>query len=132
MLVAAVFKCPFGSDLRRRQGRGERGFPAVKYGYVKSNPVRGVDLPPEGIREQVVLPTADHLATLMDGLEEPYSPMVWLHAVGSMRPSEGFAFKWSDLNIERKQLMLVRAVNRGKFHTPKFHRQNRPIRILAS
>jgi hypothetical protein len=47
---------------------------ALKYGYVKSNPVTGVDLPPEGIREQVVLPTADHLATLMDGLEELTAP----------------------------------------------------------
>jgi hypothetical protein len=64
---------------------------AMKYGYIKSNSVRGIDLPPEGIREQVVLPTADHLATLTGGLEEPYSTMVWLHAVGTMRPSEGFA-----------------------------------------
>jgi hypothetical protein len=55
--------------------------------------------------------------------------MVWLHAVAIPRPSEGFAFKWSDLNAQTNQLMVVRAVNRGKFHTPKYHRVNRPVQL---
>src|SRR6185437_15399701 len=102
---------------------------AVKYGYIKENPVRNADLPPKEIREEDKLPTAEHLDTLIAGLEEPYSTMVWLHAVAIPRPSEGFAFKWSDLNTETNQLMVVRAVNRGKFHTPKYHRVNRPVQL---
>jgi hypothetical protein len=58
--------------------------------------------------------------------------MVWLHAVAIPRPSEGFAFKWSDLNKETNQPMVVRAVNRGKFHTPKYHRVNRPIQLTPA
>jgi len=67
--------------------------------------------------------------SLNSALEEPYSTMVWLHAVAIPRPSEGFDFKWSDLNTEKHQLMVVRAVNRGKFHTPKYHRVNRPLQL---
>jgi integrase len=69
---------------------------------------------------------------LIARLEEPYSTMVWLHAVAIPRPSEGFAFKWSDLNTETNQLMVVRAVNRGKFHTPKYHRVNRPVQLTPA
>ena len=29
-------------------------------------------------------------------------------------------------------LWIVRAVNRGKFHTPKYHRTNRPIRLTEA
>jgi hypothetical protein len=65
-------------------------------------------------------------------LEEPYSTMVWLHAVAIPRPSEGFAFKWSDLNTETNQLMVVRAVNRGQFHPPKCHRVNRPVQLTPA
>jgi hypothetical protein len=90
---------------------------AVKFGYIKENPVRNADLPPREVREEEKLPTAEHLDKLIAGLEEPYSTMVWLHAVAIPQPNEGFAFKWSDLNTETNQLMVVRAVNRGKFHT---------------
>jgi integrase len=105
---------------------------AVKFGYIKENPVRNADLPPRDVREEEKLPTAEHLDKLIARLEEPYSTMVWLHAVAIPRPSEGFAFKWSDLNTETNQLMVVRAVNRGKFHTPKYHRVNRPVQLTPA
>ena len=105
---------------------------AIKWGYVKENPVRYVELPPKGIEEQVKLPDADHLALLMEALEEPYATMIWFHAVTIVRPNEGFAFKFSDLDVETGQLTLVRAVNRGKLHTPKYHRMNRPIQLTPA
>lgn len=80
----------------------------------------------------MVLPTADHLEMLIDALEEPYSTMVWFHAVATTRPNEGFAFKFSDLNVESCQLRLSRAVNRGEFHTPKYHGANRPIQLTRA
>jgi integrase len=102
---------------------------AVKWGYVKENPVTNADLPPKGIEEPVRLPKADHLAQLIEALEEPYSTLVWFHAVTTVRPNEGFAFKFSDLNVETCELTLSRGVNRGKLHTPKYHRMNRPIQL---
>jgi integrase len=54
--------------------------------------------------------------------------VVWICAVTCVRPEE-LAFKWSDLKAKSKQLWIVRAVNCGKFHTPKYHRGNRPIQL---
>jgi integrase/predicted DNA-binding transcriptional regulator AlpA len=104
---------------------------AVKYGYVQSNPVRGADLPPEEIREQAQLPNHGQLNLLIEKLPEPASTAVWLVAVACVRPEE-LAFKWLDLDAEKRMLWVVRAVNRGKLHTPKYHRTNRPIRLTEA
>jgi integrase/predicted DNA-binding transcriptional regulator AlpA len=104
---------------------------AMKYGYMKSNPARGADLPPEGIKERHLLPSPDQLNRLIERLKEPVSTAVWLTAVTCVRPEE-LAFKWKDLIAERRELWVVRAVNRGKLHTPKYHRSNRPIRLTEA
>jgi integrase/predicted DNA-binding transcriptional regulator AlpA len=104
---------------------------AVKYGYIQSNPVRGADLPPEEIREQAQLPNHGQLNLLIENLPEPASTAVWLVAVACVRPEE-LAFKWTDLDAEKRMLWVVRAVNRGKLHTPKYHRTNRPIRLTEA
>ena len=101
---------------------------AVKYGYLQFNPVRGADLPPEEIREQAQLPNHGQLNALIGRLAEPVSTAVWLSAVACVRPEE-LAFQWKDLDAEKRMLWIVRAVNRGKLHTPKYHRANRPIRL---
>jgi hypothetical protein len=36
------------------------------------------------------------------------------------------------LDAEKRMLWVVRAVNRGKLHTPKYHRANRPIRLTEA
>jgi integrase/predicted DNA-binding transcriptional regulator AlpA len=104
---------------------------AIKYGYMTSNPARGADLPPNEIHEQKVLPTGYELNRLIAHLEEPISTAVWLVAVSCVRPEE-LAFKWKDLNAEKRELWVVRAVNQGKLHTPKYHRSNRPIRLTEA
>jgi integrase len=104
---------------------------AVKYGYIKSNPVRSADLPPEGIREEAALPSATELDLLINGLPEPLATAVWLVAITCIRPEE-LAFKWSDLDAGKRQLWIIRAVNRGKLHTPKYHRSNRPIQLTEA
>lgn len=50
------------------------------------------------------------------------------HGKAIARPEE-LAFKWKDLDAGKRMLWVVRAVNRGKLHTPKYHRTNRPIRL---
>lgn len=37
-----------------------------------------------------------------------------------------------DLYAEKRMLWVAGAVNRGKLHTPKYHRANRPIRLTPS
>lgn len=104
---------------------------AMKYGYMSSNPVKGTELPPEPIRERKEFPTFAELSLLIEHLQEPISTAVWLVAVSSVRPNE-LAFKWKDLAVERRMLWVVRAVNRGKLHTPKYHRANRPLRLTEA
>lgn len=104
---------------------------AIKYGYISSNPAAGADLPPEEVKEPATLPTGDQLIQLIDALEEPFSTLVYLFSVASIRPEE-VAFKWKDLNAETRELWVVRAVNKGKLHTPKYHRCNRPIRLTEA
>ena len=104
---------------------------AMKYGYMTSNPAKGADLPPEPIKERKQLPSFDQLGLLIERLEEPVSTAVWLVAVSCIRPEE-LAFKWKDLEPVKKELWVVRAVNRGKIHTPKYHRSNRPIRLTEA
>lgn len=104
---------------------------AIKYGYIKSNPACRADLPPEGVKERKELPSGDQLMKLIETLKEPISTMVYLVSVTSIRPEE-LAFKWRDLNPETRDLWLVRAMNKGKFHTPKYHRSNRPIRLTEA
>jgi len=104
---------------------------AIKYGYIQTNPASRTDLPPEEIKEPVQLPTGGELALLIGALPEPYSTMVYLVSVSSIRPEE-LVFKWSDLNAVTRNLTIVRAMNKGQFHTPKYHRANRPIRLTEA
>jgi integrase len=103
----------------------------MKYGYMSSNPVKGTELPPEPIRERKEFPTFAELSLPIEHLREPISTAVWLVAVSSVRPNE-LAFKWKDLDVERRMLWVVRAVNRGKLHTPKYYRANRPLRLTEA
>jgi len=80
------------------------------------------------IKERKELPTGDQLTQLINALAEPISTLAYLMAVTSIRPEE-LAFKWIDLDPANLNLMVVRAVNQGKLHTPKYHRVNRPIRL---
>ena len=70
-------------------------------------------------------------AELLNQDPEPVATAVYSVAVTCIRPEE-LAFKWSDLDVEKRQLWIRRAVNRGKLHTPKYHRSNRPIQLTAS
>ena len=106
---------------------------AMKYGYMTSNPARGADLPPEGIREQ---PGNSRLAIssteLIERLKEPISTAVWLvgRELRSVRRNWHSSGKtWLP---RRRNLWVVRAVNQGKLHTPKYHRSNRPIRLTEA
>lgn len=104
---------------------------AIKHGYIKVNPAAGTDLPPKGVKEKVKLPTGDQLLQLIEALPEPYSSMVYLVSVSSIRPEE-LAFRWFDLEPEERNLRIVRAMNKGKFHTPKYQDGHRVVRLTET
>ena len=52
---------------------------AVEYGYLQTNPARGVKFPQKGLKEKPALITGDSLATLLEPLAEPYQTMVETH-----------------------------------------------------
>lgn len=102
---------------------------AIKYGYAKHNPVRGADLPPEPVSKQQELPTAEQLQQLMDALDEETQMMVFVDCITALRPSELMALRRSAIDFTKKCLWVREAVNHGDLHTPKYHRQSRPIRL---
>jgi hypothetical protein len=66
------------------------------------------ELPPEGIKEDAPLPTGSQLELLIANLPYMLGEAVWLVAVTCIRPEE-LAFKWSDLDVEKRQLWIKRA-----------------------
>ena len=102
---------------------------AIKFGYAKHNPVRAADLPPEPVSKQRELPTTEQLQQLMDALDEETQIMVWLDCITALRPSELLALRRSAIDFKKKCLWVREAVNHGDLHTPKYHRQSRPIRL---
>jgi integrase len=102
---------------------------AIKYRYAKQNPVRAADLPPEPVVIQQELPTAEQLQQLMDALDEETQMMVSIDCLTALRPSELLALRRSAIDFARKCLWVREAVNHGDIHTPKYHRQSRPIRL---
>jgi integrase/predicted DNA-binding transcriptional regulator AlpA len=101
---------------------------AVKLKYIKSNPVRDTDLPPQDVKEDPVLPLPNEINQLIEHLPYELGEAVWLVSITCIRPEE-LAFKWCDLDAEKGRLWIRRAVNRGKIHTPKYHRNNRPLQL---
>ncbi len=101
---------------------------AIQFGYLSANPASRANLPPKEVKEKVKLPTPNDLVRLIEELPEPYSTMVYLVSVSSIRPEE-LAFRWSDLEPEVCNLNIVRAMNKGQFHTPKYQEGHRIIRL---
>jgi hypothetical protein len=100
---------------------------AVKHGYLKSNPVRSVELPPEPAKLLPVLGSDEQLARLLDELPEPYRTMIWLVCISGVRIDELLAFRWRAADRDRNCFWVVEAVDREKFYSLKTHRSRRPI-----
>src|SRR5687767_4917444 len=68
---------------------------AVEYGYLQTNPARGVKFPQKGLKEKPALITGDSLAKLLEQLEEPHQTMLRLIAATGLRIGELLALRWS-------------------------------------
>jgi site-specific recombinase XerC len=67
---------------------------AVKFGYLKVNPVLSVEMPQEPVKFQQKLPSDEEIQQLQDALEEPYRTMAWLTCTTGVRVSELLALRW--------------------------------------
>jgi len=105
---------------------------AVKYGYLRSNPVHSVELPSEPVRFQPQLPTDQELERLQNALSEPCRTMVWLGCATGVRVSELLGLRWKSVNWKHNCLWITEAVHDGEIDSPKTHRSCRPIRLAKA
>jgi integrase len=73
---------------------------AVEYGYLPTNPARGVKFPQKGLTEKPAIIAGDRLSTLLTHVAEPYRTMVQLIAATGLRIGELLALRWSALDLE--------------------------------
>lgn len=100
---------------------------AVEYGYLASNPARGVKFPQKGLRAKPAIIAGDSLAKLLAVLGEPYGTMVSLIAATGLRIGELLALRWSAVDLETGALMVRESVYEGRFQPPKTQKAVRTI-----
>jgi integrase len=100
---------------------------AVEYGYLQTNPARGVKFAQKGLKKKPVLIAGETLAKLLEHLDEPYRTMVRLIAATGLRIGELLALRWSALDLEGGSLAVCQSVYEGKFQLPKTQKAVRTI-----
>lgn len=100
---------------------------AVEYGYLQTNPARGVKFPQKGLKEKPAIIAGESLAKLLGELGEPYRTMVQLIAATGLRIGELLALRWSALDLDTGTLAVRESVFEGKFQLPKTTRAVRTI-----
>ena len=100
---------------------------AVEFGFIQTNPARGVKFPQKGLKEKPAIIAGDSLAKLLKQVNEPYRTMVSLIAATGLRIGELLALRWSALDLENGALTVRESVFEGKFQPPKTRRALRTI-----
>src|SRR5437667_1008618 len=103
---------------------------AVKYGYLRSNEVRSVDLGQKPPHTQPDLPTTEELRMIEEALPEGKYRMFFQTTMGmGGRAGEISALRWGSLDLDRGAVWIREAVYDGKLDSPKTHRSARPVCI---
>jgi integrase len=95
---------------------GKRGASAVKRGFLRHDPTRGVELPTRDQR-QIVPPTRDEVWKLVDAGEElggPGHDIIFVDAFTGLRRNEILAFEYTDIDWANKELVINKAVSKTK------------------
>jgi integrase len=100
---------------------------AVEYGYLSTNPARGVKFPQKGLKEGPAIIAGGDFAKLLAQVDEPYRTMVGLIAATGLRIGELLALRWRALNLEVGTLAVRESVFEGKFQRPKTQKAMRTI-----
>jgi integrase len=100
---------------------------AVEYGYLQTNPARGVKFPQKGLKQKPVIIAGEGLAKLLNELGEPHRTMVQLIAATGLRIGELLALRWSALDLDNGTLAVRESVFEGRFQLPKTAKALRTI-----
>ncbi len=99
---------------------------AVQRGYLDASPAQYVERPRGEEREMTVL-TPEEIRRLTEAAAEPWRTL-WLCAVlTGMRRGELLAVRWNDIDVDRQQIHVRRALWRGQRVLPKSRRSQRAI-----
>jgi integrase len=105
---------------------------AVKWGHLRDNPARDVDLPALiNVRPKWVL-TIAQAAALLDALPPLARTMVGVALVSGLRRGELFALRWRNVDEQNQCLTVSEAVYEGAFSTPKTAAGHRQIPLSAA
>jgi len=95
---------------------GKFGQSAVKQGYIRHNPAKGVELPKlDG--EEIIPPTAEQLSLLLVAAQEiggiGYAAILVVASTG-MRRGEVLALRYSDIDWFSREIRIRRAIKKAK------------------
>jgi integrase len=108
---------------------------AVRKGLINSNPVARAEAPSPGESDHGIALDEDQLRRLLDGFRPSVLfPIIAVLAFTGARRGEVLALRWSDLNVEKKTLLIERAVEQSSefglaIKEPKTKRGKRTITI---
>jgi integrase len=100
---------------------------AVEYGYLVSNPARGVKFPQQALKKKPAMIAGDSLAKLLKQVDDPYRTMVSLIAATGLRVGELLALRWDAIDFDIGTLAVRESVYEGAFQAPKTQRAVRTI-----
>jgi integrase len=92
---------------------------AVDWEYLPANPVRGVKLPAQPLREDRRFLTVDEVTRLLKALDGPAYTLVLSAVLTGMRIGELLALRWKNVDFKRKVIRVREAVYEGHVSTPK-------------
>jgi len=102
---------------------------AVDYGYLNSNPARGVRFPLQGRRKEPRILNSEALEKLLVQLRELYRSMVILAALTGLRVGELLALRWKMVDLTAGTIRVSESVFHGQIQLPKSERSIRTIPI---
>ena len=100
---------------------------AVEYGYLSTNPARGVKFPQKELKEAPAIIAGPEFAKLLEALDEPARTMVSLIAATGLRIGELLALRWRTLDLQIGTLAVRESVYEGQFQGPKTQKALRTI-----
>lgn len=105
---------------------------AVKWNKINRNPCDVVELPRQERKEMRCL-TPDQAAAFMEAaIYSPWKAFFSLMLASGMRPGEALGLKWSDVDFDKKRVIVSRSLTRKKgggweLQEPKTNRSRRTI-----
>jgi integrase len=101
---------------------------AVEDGVIAVNPAAGLGrklrltIPPQQRQEQIKAMTAEQLTAFVSAAKRvplSYGALLWTLSFTGMRFGEGLGLQWNDVDFEKQEIHVQRALSNGHLTTPK-------------